>query len=161
MWHGQKSWNGVAVLAKGSDPVERQRGLAGDPEDEHSRYLENAKSTVWSWRRSICPTATRSRGPNSTTSFAGSIGCISHATELLVRAIGAVVLAGDYNVIPTELDVYKPERWVDDALFRPEVRDAYRRLAVRSSPPREASMRSSQEVRPTFTVQRLKVSRSP
>jgi len=68
-----------------------------------------------------------------------------HAAELLAANIPAV-LVGDYNVIPTDLDVYAPERWVDDALFRPEVREAYRRLvgqgwvdAVREMHPENAS----------------------
>ena len=67
------------------------------------------------------------RARNSTTSCAGSSGCTS-TPRACSRAAQPVVLAGDYNVMPTDLDVYTPERWVDDALFRPEVREAYRRL---------------------------------
>ena len=128
IWQGQKSWNGVAILARGQEPVEMQRGLPGDPEDEQSRYLEAAVDGLVVGCLYL-PNGNPAPGPK-----------FDYKLRWFDRLIGArgraactgapVVLAGDYNVMPTELDVYKPERWVDDALFRPEVRDAYARLVA-------------------------------
>jgi exodeoxyribonuclease III len=127
IWHGQKSWNGVAILARGKDPVESRRGLPGDPEDIHSRYIEAVVDDV----RIGClylPNGNPAPGPK----FDYKLGWLErfekHAAELMALN-EPVVLAGDYNIIPTELDVYKPERWLKDALFRPEVRSVFVRLA--------------------------------
>jgi exodeoxyribonuclease-3 len=126
VWHGQKSWNGVAILAKGADPLETRRGLPGDPDDTHSRYIEAAVSGLIVGCLYL-PNGNPAPGPRFDYKLRWSARLAEHAKTLL--ASGApVVLAGDYNVIPTDLDVYAPERWVDDALFRPEVREAYRRL---------------------------------
>ena len=130
IWHGQKSWNGVAILARGADPVERRRVLPGDPEDLHSRYIE---ATVGSGASAIIvgclylPNGNPAPGPKFEYKLRWLERFLLHAAEL-VGGGTPVVLAGDYNIIPTEIDVYKPERWVDDALFRTEVRDAYARL---------------------------------
>ncbi len=130
IWHGQKSWNGVAMLARGADPVERRRVLPGDPEDVHSRYIEaSVKSSIGDIIVGglYLPNGNPAPGPKFDYKLRWLDRFLLHAADLV--ASGAhVVLAGDYNVIPTALDVYKPERWVDDALFRPEVRDAYTRL---------------------------------
>ena len=128
IWHGQKSWNGVAILARGRAPVETRRGLPGDPEDLHSRYIEAAIDGVLIGCLYL-PNGNPAPGPKFDYKLRWFERLISHAAELLTSG-APVVLAGDYNVMPTELDVYKPERWVDDALFRPEVRAAYRRLQV-------------------------------
>ncbi|MBV8913567.1 MAG: exodeoxyribonuclease III [Acetobacteraceae bacterium] len=126
IWNGQKSWNGVAILARGEDPVETQRGLPGDPEDAQSRYLEAAVGGVIVGCLYV-PNGNPAPGPKFDYKLRWFDRLAERAAGLL--ATGApVVLAGDYNVMPTELDVYKPERWVDDALFRPEVRDGYARL---------------------------------
>ena len=128
IWHGQKSWNGVAILARGADPVETRRGLPGDPDDTHSRYIEAAVNGLLVGCLYL-PNGNPAPGPKFDFKLRWFDRLATHAKALL--ASGApVVLAGDYNVMPTELDVYKPERWVDDALFRPEVRDAYRRLVA-------------------------------
>jgi exodeoxyribonuclease-3 len=128
IWHGQKSWNGVAILARGADPVETRLGLPGDPEDTHSRYIEAAVKGLLVGCLYL-PNGNPAPGPKFDFKLRWFDRLAAHAQALL--ASGApVVLAGDYNVMPTELDVYKPERWVDDALFRPEVRDAYRRLVA-------------------------------
>ena len=127
LWHGQKSWNGVAILAK-QRPVERCRVLPGDPEDSHSRYLE-AEVAGLVIGCLYLPNGNPAPGPKFSYKLRWLERLQAHAAELLARG-EPVVLAGDYNVIPTELDVYAPERWVDDALFRPEVRAAYRDLVA-------------------------------
>lgn len=128
VWRGEKSWNGVAILARGKRPIETRRALPGDDGDRQSRYIEAAVDGVL-----IGCLYAPNGNPAGSEKFAFKLGwyerLIAHGADLL--ATGApVVLAGDYNVMPTELDVYKPERWVNDALFRVEVRDAFRRLAA-------------------------------
>jgi exodeoxyribonuclease III len=128
IWHGQKSWNGVAILARGNDPVEHRRGLQGDPDDIHSRYIEARIDDVLVGCLYL-PNGNPAPGPKYDYKLRWLERFVKHAEALL--ATGApVVLAGDYNIIPTELDVYKPERWVDDALFRSEVRDTFSRLVA-------------------------------
>lgn len=126
IWHGQKSWNGVAILARGAEPVETRRGLPGDPDDVHSRYIEAAVNGLLIGCLYL-PNGNPAPGPKFDYKLRWFERLTSHAKELLASDM-PVVLAGDYNVMPTELDVYKPERWEGDALFRPEVRDAYKRL---------------------------------
>ena len=126
VWHGQKSWNGVAILAKGADPVEVTRALPGDPDDLHSRYLEATTHGVTVGCLYL-PNGNPAPGPKFDYKLRWLERLIVHAAALVSRDT-PVVLAGDYNVIPTEKDVYKPERWVDDALFRLEVREAFTRL---------------------------------
>jgi len=128
LWHGQKSWNGVAILARGCDPVESRRGLPGDPEDVQSRYLEARIGGV----RVGClylPNGNPAPGPKFDYKLRWLERLLKLAQELLATA-EPVVLAGDYNIIPTELDVYKPESWVKDALFLPEVRRAFTSLTT-------------------------------
>ena len=126
LWHGQKSYNGVAILARGGDPVEAQRGLPGDPDDSHSRYIEAAIGDIVVGCLYL-PNGNPAPGPKFDYKLKWFGRFAIHAAELVKRR-SPVILAGDYNVIPTDIDVYKPERWVDDALFRPEVRAAYHRL---------------------------------
>ena len=126
LWHGQKSWNGVAILTRSVTPVEIQRGLAGDPEDVHSRYLEASVGPLIIGCLYL-PNGNPAPGPKFDYKLRWFERLTARAAELIAGG-ARVVLAGDYNVIPTELDVYKPERWVDDALFRPETRSAYARL---------------------------------
>jgi exodeoxyribonuclease III len=126
IWHGQKSWNGVAILARGVEPVEVGRGLDGDLEDVQSRYLEAEVNGVL-----VCclylPNGNPAPGPKFDYKLKWMERLIVRAAELL-KTGKPVVLAGDFNVIPTDIDVYKPERWVTDALFRPETREAFHRL---------------------------------
>jgi exodeoxyribonuclease III len=126
IWHGQKSWNGVAILARGREPVEIRRALPGDPEDLHSRYIE-ARIDQVTVGCLYLPNGNPAPGPRFDYKLRWLERLTRHAAEL-VGDPAPVVLAGDYNVIPTERDVYKPERWVDDALFRVEVREAYAQL---------------------------------
>jgi len=123
IWHGQKSWNGVAILARGSDPVETRRGLPGDPEDIHSRYIEAAINGILVGCLYL-PNGNPAPGPKFDYKLAWFKRLQKYAKRLLASG-HPVILAGDYNVMPTDLDVYKPERWVGDALFRPEVKKAY------------------------------------
>ena len=126
VWHGQKSWNGVAILARDRAPMKTRRGLPGDPDDAHSRYIEAAVDGMLIGCLYL-PNGNPAPGPKFDYKLRRFDRLAAHAAEL--RATGMpVVLAGDFNVMPTELDVYRPERWVDDALFRPEVREAFHRL---------------------------------
>ncbi|AVR97381.1 exodeoxyribonuclease III [Pseudoduganella armeniaca] len=128
IWHGQKSWNGVAILARGTMPQEIGRGLPGDPEDEQSRYIEAVVHDVVIACLYL-PNGNPAPGPKFDYKLKWFERLIRRGEQLL--ATGAkVVLAGDFNVMPTELDVYKPERWLDDALFRPETREAFHRLVA-------------------------------
>ncbi|MBV6319636.1 exodeoxyribonuclease III [Duganella violaceipulchra] len=126
LWHGQKSWNGVAILARGQLPVEVGRGLPGDPDDAQSRYIEAMLNGVLVAGLYL-PNGNPAPGPKFDYKLRWFERLIAHAAQLIDSGADAV-LAGDFNVMPTELDVYKPERWVDDALFRPEVRAAFQRL---------------------------------
>jgi exodeoxyribonuclease-3 len=142
VWLGQKSWNGVAILAKGTTPELTHRGLPGEPDPGQSRYVE-AKVSGLIIGCLYLPNGNPAPGPKFTHKLEWLEAFISYAGSLLSRK-APVVLAGDYNIMPTELDVYKPERWTGDALFRPEVRDAFHRLvdqgwtdALRSSHPNE------------------------
>ena len=126
IWHGQKSWNGVAILSRNEQPKEIRRALPGDPEDSHSRYIEaNVKGLVIGCL--YLPNGNPVPGPKFDYKLQWFKRLTSHAADLL-NSGKPVVLTGDYNVMPTEMDVYKPERWVDDALFRPEVREAFKDL---------------------------------
>jgi exodeoxyribonuclease III len=126
IWHGQKSWNGVAILARGQEPREIRRVLPGDPDDSHSRYIEAMVDDLVIGCLYL-PNGNPAPGPKFEYKLRWLNRLLAHAAEL--RLSGApVLLAGDYNVIPTAADVYKPERWVDDALFRVEVREAFAHL---------------------------------
>lgn len=126
VWHGQKSWNGVAILARDTGPLLTRRGLPGDPDDAHSRYIEVAVEGMIIGCLYL-PNGNPYPGPKFEYKLRWFQRLTAYAAELMELGV-PVILAGDYNVMPTELDVYKPERWVDDALFRVEVRDAYRLL---------------------------------
>lgn len=116
----------MAILARGADPIETRRGLTGDPDPLQSRYVEAAINGVLVAALYL-PNGNPRPGPKFDYKLAWFERLIAHAAELMASGM-PVVLAGDYNVMPTELDVYKPERWLDDALFAPEVRAAFHRL---------------------------------
>jgi exodeoxyribonuclease-3 len=126
IWHGQKSWNGVAILSRHAAPIERCRALPGDEEDLHSRYIEARVGDLVVGCLYV-PNGNPAPGPRFEYKLRWLDRLLRHSAELLAEGVPAV-LAGDFNVIPTDLDVYAPERWRDDALFRPEVRSAYRSL---------------------------------
>ena len=128
VWHGQKSWNGVAILAKGCEPAETQRGLPGDPDDSHSRYIEAMVNDV----RVGClylPNGNPRPGPKFDYKLAWLERLIAHARELLATEL-PVVLCGDYNVIPTSSrdDTFSVSAMAEDALIQPESQGALRRL---------------------------------
>jgi exodeoxyribonuclease III len=129
IWHGQKSWNGVAILSRGGNPIERVRALPGDPDDSHSRYIEALIDGLVVGCLYL-PNGNPAPGRKFNYKLRWLDRLTEHAETLL--ATGApVVLAGDYNIIPTEFDVYKPESWLKDALFLPEVRGAFANLLTR------------------------------
>jgi exodeoxyribonuclease-3 len=126
IWHGQKSWNGVAILSRNEPPEEIRRALPGDPEDINSRYIE-AKINGVIIGCLYLPNGNPAPGPKFDYKMKWFERFRLHTAELLASDV-PVILTGDFNVMPTELDVYKPERWVNDALFRPEVRAAFRTI---------------------------------
>jgi exodeoxyribonuclease-3 len=126
IWHGQKSWNGVAILARNGMPEEICRVLPGDPEDSHSRYIEAIVNGVIIGCLYL-PNGNPLPGPKFDYKLRWFERLTAHASQLLASD-KPVLLTGDFNVMPTEIDVYKPERWVNDALFRPEVRAAFKTL---------------------------------
>jgi len=128
IWHGQKSWNGVAILSLQGKPEERCRVLPGDPEDLHSRYIEAKLQNIIIGCLYL-PNGNPAPGPKFDYKLKWFERLTKHAADLLASK-QPVMLTGDYNVMPTEKDVYKPERWVDDALFRPEVRKAFKDLVA-------------------------------
>jgi exodeoxyribonuclease III len=126
IWHGQKSWNGVAILARGALPVESRRGLPGDPDDTHSRYLEAAVGGVLVACLYL-PNGNPQPGPKFDYKLAWFERLIRHA-KALVASGHPVVLCGDFNVVPTDFDIYNPRSWRKDALLQPESRECYSRL---------------------------------
>jgi exodeoxyribonuclease III len=120
IWHGQKSWNGVAILSRTGKPVEITRTLAGSDEDIQSRYIEAEVNGIVIGCIYL-PNGNPAPGPKFDYKLDWFRRFSQHASELIASG-KPVVLTGDYNVMPTEKDVYKPERWVNDALFRTEIR---------------------------------------
>jgi exodeoxyribonuclease-3 len=126
VWHGQSRWNGVAILSRIGEIYETRRGLPGDPDDEQSRYIEAAVGGVLIAGLYL-PNGNPRPGPKYDFKLRWFDRLHAHLASL-VALEAPVVIAGDYNVMPTDLDVYAPDRWRDDALFAPEVRAAYQRL---------------------------------
>jgi exodeoxyribonuclease-3 len=145
IWHGQKSFNGVAILARGTAPVERRRGLPGDPDDSHSRYIEAEVNGIVIGCIYL-PNGNPQPGPKFDYKLAWFDRLIAHSAELLAEG-KPTVLCGDYNVVPTDdvADIYSPTSWKKDALLQPESRAAYFRMleqgwtdAIRTHRPGEA-----------------------
>ena len=126
LWHGQKSWNGVALLSRVGQIHETRRRLPEDPDPSQSRYIEAAVNGILVGGLYL-PNGNPRPGAKFDYKLAWFERLIDHAATLVESGL-PVVLAGDFNVMPTERDVYKPERWRDDALFAPEVRALYARL---------------------------------
>lgn len=126
IWHGQKAWNGVAVLARGVEPIETRRGLPGELDDDQSRYIEAAVDGMLIGCLYL-PNGNPAPGPKLDYKLRWLERLTSYASKLLDLDV-PVMLVGDFNIIPTDLDVYNPARWRKDALFLPEVRDAFHAL---------------------------------
>jgi exodeoxyribonuclease-3 len=126
VWHGQKGFNGVAVLARGSQPVERRRGLPNDPDETHSRYIEAEVNGVIV-ASIYLPNGNPQPGPKFDYKLAWMEQLQGHARTLLAEE-RPVVLAGDYNVIPTNIDTFSVRAMAQDALMQPESRAAFRGL---------------------------------
>ena len=127
-WHGQKSWNGVAILSKVGEIQDIRKGLPGDPQDTHSRYIEAVVNNIVIGCLYL-PNGNPWPGPKFDYKLKWFKRLTVHGKKLLAQK-APVALIGDFNVIPTELDVYKPERWVNDALFRIETREAFKKLVA-------------------------------
>jgi exodeoxyribonuclease-3 len=127
IWHGQKSWNGVAILAKSNYEIkEVGKGLAGDPEDLQSRYIQAMINGILI----VClyfPNGNPVPGPKFDYKLSWTKRLISKAGKLIKLKV-PVILIGDYNIVPTEQDAHKPESWVKDAVFFPEARALFQKL---------------------------------
>jgi exodeoxyribonuclease-3 len=126
VWQGQRTWNGVAILARGAEPVLTRRSLPGDPGDKQARYIEAAVRGILI----VCiylPNGNPQPGPKFAYKLAWFERLIDHAATLF-ETDAPVVLAGDYNVVPTDFDIYPTRSWDKDALVQPESRACYRRL---------------------------------
>jgi exodeoxyribonuclease-3 len=126
VWHGQKGFNGVAVLARGATPIERRRGLDGDPEDVQSRYIE-AEIGDLIVASIYLPNGNPQPGPKFDYKLGWMARLADHAAGLLAEE-RPVVLAGDYNVIPADIDTFSVRAMADDALTQPGSRAALRTL---------------------------------
>lgn len=124
--HGQKGFNGVGILAKGADPKPRRMGLPGDPDDSHSRYIEGEVGELVV-ASIYLPNGNPQPGPKFDYKLAWLARLEAHAAELLAEE-RPMVLAGDYNVIPADEDVFSPQAMASDALMQPESRAALRRI---------------------------------
>jgi len=130
VWRGERTWNGVAILARGRDPVLTRDAIPGDPQDRQARYIEAAVNGVLI-ASIYAPNGNPRPGPKFAYKLAWLERLHRHATTL--RKSGApVVLAGDFNVAPTALDIYPTTSWDEDALVHPDSRAAFRRLVGRS-----------------------------
>ncbi len=130
VWKGQRSWNGVAILARDTQPILTHDFLPGDKTDTQSRYIEAAIRGVLV-ASIYAPNGNPQPGPKFDYKLQWLARLQRHATRL--RRTGApMVLAGDFNVAPTTIDIYPTRSWDDDALIQPESRAAFRKLVGRS-----------------------------
>jgi exodeoxyribonuclease-3 len=126
VWRGQRSWNGVAILARGATPVLTRRSLPGDPADDQARYIEAAVNGVLVGSLYL-PNGNPQPGPKFDYKLAWFDRMVSHAASLVAAGVPAV-LAGDYNVVPTEADIWPGHHEQDNALLQPQSRAAFQRL---------------------------------
>jgi exodeoxyribonuclease-3 len=128
LWRGQASWNGVALLARGAEPIEIRRELPGDPLDTDARYLEAAVEGMIVVSLYL-PNGNPRPGPKFDRKNAWFDRMVEHAESLFETGL-PVVLAGDWNVVPTDAvaDIYNTRSWKDDALLQPEPRAAWQSL---------------------------------
>jgi exodeoxyribonuclease-3 len=126
VWRGQKSWNGVAILARGCEPIVTQTALPGDPDDSQSRYIEAAVNGVLI-ASLYGPNGNPQPGPKFVYKLAWMERLVAHAAQLYAAGVPAV-LAGDHNVVPTDRDIYPTRSYAKDALLQPESRALFERL---------------------------------
>ena len=126
IWSGERSWNGVAILARDCDPIESRRVLPGDPADRQKRYIEAAVNGVLI-ASIYAPNGNPQPGPKFVYKLAWLERLIAHGGALCASGL-PVVLAGDYNVVPTEADIYAMRSYADNALVQPAPRAAFQRL---------------------------------
>lgn len=126
VWQGEKTWNGVALLARGAEPIIIRRQLPGDDEDGQARYIEAAIGGIVV-ASIYAPNGNPQPGPKFDYKLAWIKRLIAHAADLKAAGV-PVILAGDYNVAPTEIDIYPTKSWDDDALIQPAPRRSFRRL---------------------------------
>jgi exodeoxyribonuclease-3 len=142
VWRGQKSWNGVAILSRKSEPVLTRTALPGDKDDRDARYIEAAVSGILVACLYL-PNGNPQPGPKFDTKLVWFKRLRAHAAKLLKQDL-PVVLAGDYNVAPTEFDIYPTKSWDGNALIQPKSRAAFASLtaqgwldAIRTLHPKE------------------------
>ncbi len=128
LWHGQRSWNGVALLSRVGELVETRRALPDDPNLDHSRYLEAAVAGILVGNL-YSPNGNPKPGPKFDYKLAWLDRFADHAQSLIDAKVPALLI-GDYNIIPAESDSYKPERWARDALFDPQAREKFRAIVA-------------------------------
>ena len=145
VWRGEKSWNGVAILARDAEPILTRNRLPGDSADSQSRYIEAAVNGVLVTSL-YAPNGNPQPGPKFSYKLAWMERLLSHAAELYAEDV-PVVLAGDFNVVPTERDIYPSKSYAKNALVQPEPRALFRRLldqgwvdAIRDAPSRRADV---------------------
>jgi exodeoxyribonuclease-3 len=126
VWRGQKTWNGVAILARNADPVLIRTGLPGDRDDHEARYIEAAVAGIVVGCLYL-PNGNPQPGPKFDYKLAWFRRLRAHAAKFLKQDL-PVVLAGDYNVAPTPLDIYPTKSWDKDALIQPKSRAAFKSL---------------------------------
>jgi exodeoxyribonuclease III len=126
VWKGERSWNGVAILARGAEPVLIRNALPGDPTDGQSRYLEAAVNGVVI-ASIYLPNGNPQPGPKFEYKLDWFDRLLDHAAGLLDQEV-PVVLAGDYNVVPKDFDIYSVKSFVKNALLQPAPRAAYAKL---------------------------------
>lgn len=128
VWQGERSWNGVAILARGCEPVLTRSSLPGNLEDSQARYIEAAVNGVLIASLYL-PNGNPQPGPKFDYKMAWFERLIAHAAELMAAGV-PVVLAGDYNVVPTAQDSYETRSLDDNALIQPQSRRAFARLVT-------------------------------
>jgi exodeoxyribonuclease III len=126
IWRGQRTWNGVAILSRRHEPIVTRTTLPGDSSDTQARYVEAAIGGIVVGCIYL-PNGNPQPGPKFDYKLAWFKRLHAHARRLLREGV-PVVLAGDFNVAPTEIDIYPTSSWDDDALVQPRSRAAYARL---------------------------------
>jgi exodeoxyribonuclease-3 len=156
VWRGQKTWNGVAILARNADPVLIRTELPGDPGDSEARYIEAAVKGIIVTSIYL-PNGNPQPGPKFDYKLEWFRRLRSHAAKFIRQEI-PVVLAGDYNVAPTELDIYPTKSWDKDALIQPKSRAAFKSLVAQGW---TDAIRHLHPTRPMFTFWDYKRNRWP